>query len=327
MSRTHAVPALAFTLSTLAGLALSASVTPAPAAAQTYASPVRFGIGIDYGGLAGRGDGGAGGLRLQLGARVHEHVALYWQGQALAGAFVSPDETIAVGLGWNAAMVEASYGIFQVAAGPSFDASLRCAVDAGQTTAASALGCEAFAGPGIASRVGARLGAFALSGDLHVSFYEAGPDVWVLFGIGVQLGDEATEPMTFGVADRDAPSTDAPSEEADDGLDALGVRIQAPRAVATVESVALPRHAGRALDAPEALPTTPSTSAPTPEPAERAAPEAPERVIAPSTRRFSAGDVRSRITPARPRASEAAPEVETDALDFAGSDDPLEGLD
>ena len=89
-------------------LLLVALLLPAaPAAAQTYDSGFRFGLGLDYGGLAGRGDGGVGGLRLTAGARVHDNVAVYWQGQALGGAFVEPERVIGVFQGWNSVLVEA----------------------------------------------------------------------------------------------------------------------------------------------------------------------------------------------------------------------------
>ncbi len=308
----------------LAALLALAILPAAPAVAQPYESSLRFGLGLDYGGLVGRGDGGAGGLRLQLGARVHEHVAIYWQGQALGGAFVEPDRVLGVFRGWNAAMVEASYGIFQIAAGPSFDASVTCGVATGQ--GGGLAGCDALVAPGLATRAGLRFGILALSGDLHVTFDEhLGPDVWVLAGLGIQLGDVARDPMEF-------PSTDpldraAPPEP----IEALEERppfeaIQRPRVARTGAPPAgrLGRWLGDPRD-PFGTDADWAAAPPEPAPVEDLVP-----ARAPEMRRFSPGDVRTTPrapAPARPAAEPSTvPELD-DQLDAEASDDPIDGLE
>lgn len=307
----------------LAAVLALAWLPAAPAAAQPYESSLRFGLGLDYGGLVGRGDGGAGGLRLQLGARVHEHVAIYWQGQALGGAFVEPERVLGVFRGWNAAMVEASYGIFQIAAGPSFDANVTCDVATGQ--GGGLAGCDALVAPGLATRAGLRFGILALSGDLHVTFDEhLGPDVWVLAGLGVQLGDVARGPM-------EPPSTDPLDRAPPEPIEAREERppfdaIPPPR-VARAGAPPAGRF-GRWLDDPrDPLGTDPdwATAPPAPEPIEDFEP-----ARAPEVRRFSSRDVRTTPrapAPARPVAEgSAVPELD-DQLDPEASDDPIDGLE
>jgi len=296
----------------------------APAAAQpSYDSPVRVGLGLDYGGLAGRGDGDVGGLRLQLGARLHDHFALYWQLQILGGAFVQPEEVNGIALGWNAAIAELSYGIFQLGAGPSVDVRVECAIATGQDGGLGA--CGVTPAPGRAARAGLRFGAFTISGDLHVSFEETGPDVWVLAGIGMQLGAQAREPMRFAAS---APEPEvAPLE---------GAPIEDPVA-APAPIVARASTAGRRLDDPVFWDP----------------PAAPEPVVvqedaralerAPVVRRFDRDDVASAHSASPPaegrerRASSPpagqrrgdSPETaeDFDALDGEVDDDPIGGLD
>lgn len=306
-------------------IALTLSLAAAPAAAQPYENALRFGLGLDYAGLAGRGDGGAGGLRLSLGARVHEHVAIYWQGQALGGAFVETDRVLGVFRGWNAAMVEASYGIFQVAAGPSFDAGVTCSVSTGQGGGLDS--CDAVVAPGLATRAGLRFGILALSGDIHVTFDDhMGPDVWVLAGLGIQLGDVASGPMLF-------PST-APADDEPDAVEDPMPELEAP----PIEVVQRPMIArtgappsgewGRWLDDPSDPFGTDAewatAAASEPEPAETFEP-----ARAPVVRRFSARDVRTRPAAPSDRTREAPPEMPelSDTLDAEASDDPIEGLE
>ncbi len=300
------------------------TLVASPAAAQPYEDALRFGLGLDYGGLAGRGDGGAGGLRLSLGARVHEHVAIYWQGQALGGAFVETDRVLGVFRGWNAAMVEASYGIFQVAAGPSFDVGVTCSVATGQDGGLER--CDAVVAPGLATRAGFRFGILALSGDLHVTFDEhLGPDVWVLAGLGIQLGDVASEPMRF-------PSTDPADREAREDAPMPEVE-EAPSFEASQRPIIArtgpppARAFGRWLDDPRDLFGTDADWAATPEPAAEV--ESFEPARAPVVRRFSARDVRTRRAAPAPRTTEAPPEMPelADTLDAEASDDPIEGLE
>lgn len=280
----------------------------APAAAQGYESSFRFGLGLDYGGLAGRGDGGSGGLRLQLGARLHENVAVFYQGQALVGVFVSDaDAQIAV-RNWNAAMVEAIWGVFSLAAGPSVDVGWGCTADLSQVGAQE---CGDLLAPGLSARAGVRFGVFTLSGDLHVSFSEPDPEVWVQAGIGVQLGDVATEPMVNpDTTDRGRPQTAIRRERR---------RVyRAPR-----------RSLARRLDEPGLglyeAPREPSQ--PTDEP--RFSSPQP-RFLSPQPRRFHATDVsdasgeRPSATPRRPVSRPRAPAF--DQLPAERSDDPIDGL-
>jgi len=175
---------------------------------------VRFAVGLDYAGLAGRGDGGAGGFRLQLGARVHEYLAVYWQGRVLVGGFVGGDDTGAgLGLGWNTAMAELNLGIFQFGAGPSVDYRYGCQIDGTQGT--TTLACSDAIAPGLATRAGFRFGTFAFSGDMHVSFEETGPMVWVSFGVALMFGDVAREPMRFATSDHDSRRETAELDDED----------------------------------------------------------------------------------------------------------------
>ncbi|MFK7984681.1 MAG: hypothetical protein AB8I08_01540 [Sandaracinaceae bacterium] len=283
--------------------ALVLLVASPAAAQQTYESSFRFGLGLDYGGLAGRGDGGAGGLRLQLGARVHDNLAVLYQGQALVGVFVGDTDAQLAVRNWNAAMVEAIWGIFSLAAGPSFDVGWGCTADAAQAATSE---CGDFVAPGLAARAGVRFGVFTLSGDLHVSFTESDPEVWVLAGLGVQLGDIATEPMLNpDTTDRGRPSVVMRREQR---------RVYRPRRRTPAEE----------LDEPGLLLEV-QVDAPTPE--TRAL---PSRMSAPSTRRFSSRDVDRGVeveADTRDRGSRSdAHAPEFDALETEGSDDPLEGL-
>jgi len=299
----------------VAALPLLLLLAAAPAAAQpSYDSPLRVGLGLDYGGLAGRGDGGVGGLRLQLGARLHDYFALYWQLQVLGGAFVQPEEVNAIALGWNAAIAELDYGIFQIGAGPSVDVRVECAIATGQDGGVGA--CGVTPAPGLAARAGLRFGAFALSGDLHVSFEETGPDVWVLAGIAMQLGDQAREPMRFAASEPEPPPS-PPIEDEPFG----GVVIQAP-VVARATTI------GRRLGDPVFWdpPAAPDAEAPIEA-------ESPELAPAPVVQRFGREDVTSSVRrqsardPA-PRSSARPTEAEDfDALDGEVDEDPIGGLD
>lgn len=275
----------------------------APAAAQqNYESSFRFGLGLDYAGLAGNGDGGAGGLRLQLGARLHDNLAVLYQGQGLVGVFVGETDAQLAVRSFNAAMVEAIWGVFSVAAGPSVDVGWGCTADAQAATSA----CADFVAPGLSSRLGVRFGVFTLSGDLHVSFTDPEPEVWVAAGLGVQLGDVATEPMVNpDTTDRGRPAVVMRREQR---------RVYRER----------PRTPAEELDDPT-LVLDVQVDAPDPE-----VRELPDRISAPSARRFSASDVDRNVEvrgddrPREGRREARAPEFDT--LETEGSDDPLEGL-
>ncbi len=304
-----------------------------PAAAQSYDSNLRFGLGLDYGGLFGRDDGGAGGLRVQLGARVHEYVAVYYQGQALGAGFVGSESGTGMFLGWNAVLVELNYGIFQIGAGPSFDVMFGCDVGVSQSTP-SASGCFESVAPGLATRAALRFGMFTVSVDLHATFNETGPMVWGLMGLGTQLGDVPREPMRFGVSDHDLEGPTA-VEAADLNLDeGAWIELHAPTPLdrRTRASFIARGSYGRALDDPY----DPRVDMPEPDPVVlTAAPSAqtPERATAPVVRRFTPDDVGTNpptLPPTPERVTEAptaaSPEIEG-GLGFEGSDDPLEGLD
>ncbi|MCB9592280.1 MAG: hypothetical protein H6719_06080 [Sandaracinaceae bacterium] len=307
-------------------LLLVALLLPAaPAAAQTYDSGFRFGLGLDYGGLAGRGDGGVGGLRLTAGARVHDNVAVYWQGQALGGAFVEPERVIGVFQGWNSVLVEADVGIFQLAAGPSFDASLLCNVDTGQGGGLTS--CADRFAPGLATRAGVRFGIFALSGDVHVTFDElAGPQVWVLAGVGIQLGDTASEPMRF-------PSTDDTDDLSEDPpLEVEEAPIEITRRPMIAEAEPTARSIGRLLDDPRHPSDALLPSHVLPARAEPRVEVEPERSAAPVVRRFSPRDVedgatRPSLSPAQARPSRPTQPDVRDDLELEDSDDPIDGLE
>ena len=241
------------------------------------------------------------------------------------GAFVETDRVLGVFRGWNAAMVEASYGIFQVAAGPSFDAGITCGVSTGQGGGLDA--CDAVIAPGLATRAGIRIGILALSGDVHVTFDEhMGPDVWVLAGLGIQLGDVASGPMLF-------PSTDPLDREPEDA-DAPMTEHEAPP-IETVQRPMIARTGeppagewGRWLDEPSDPFGTDAEWAASREPEpEPVATFEPAR--APVVRRFSARDVRTRSAPTTAASREAPPEMPelSDTLDAEASDDPIDGLE
>lgn len=318
---TRAVSSLA-----AAALLCTSLVLTAPAAAQGYESNLRFGLGLDYAGLFGRDDGAAGGLRLSLGARVHEHAAIYYQGQALGGLFVGDEEATGMFLGWNAVIAEASYGIFQVGAGPSLDVAVVCesALFEGQVSSAS---CATDVAPGLATRAGVRFGIFVVSVDLHATFPEGqDPTVWGLVGIGVQLGDVATGPMLFPSSEPRAREEDEyePVDVAPLERELPADESRAPSSLAAMSPATM--SPGRRLADPCG---TGCASAPSEAQAERGA--APERSRAPTVRRFSRRDVRVSRAPARDRAREQeSRETERpmrDELQFEGSDDPIEGLE
>lgn len=144
----------------------------------------RFGLGLSGGTLLDQ-EGGVGGLHLSLGARLHELFAVYYHGHVLAGAFVDGRTGQAVLLNYNAALAELNLGPFQVGAGPSLDVTTGCSMDATQLPPTGS--CSDGVAPGLGTRVGLVLGAFALSGDAHFTFYETGAAVGLLLGLGVQL--------------------------------------------------------------------------------------------------------------------------------------------
>ena len=309
------------------------------ASAQAYESSFRFGLGLDYAGLAGRGDGGAGGLRLTLGARLHDHFGVYYQGQALAGAFVSGDEVLATFMGWNAVLAEANLEIFSLGVGPSLDATARCTFATAQGASGSGA-CLDYVAPGLAARAGLRFGALSFSGDLHVTFDEdRGPDVWVLFGVGMSLGDVASRPMTMPWSTPPPVEAERPSAEAREAGErraarrrprpepsaqpgGLGRRLDDP-APGRVESSGRVRADGSASVAPSARPEASPDVAPDPAPAS-------ELVYrAPAVRRFESRHVTTHASPSpavEPRAR-ARPRPRLEGLPSRGSDDPLEGLD
>lgn len=294
-------------------LVLLSSTFAAPAQAQGYESSFRFGFGLDYAGLAGR-TGGLGGLRLQLGARVHEHAAVYWQGQLLGGAFNDSEGLTVGGVGWNAVLAEASYGIFQVAAGPSFDVTMLCGIS-GTAQDVAVSECAPRVGPGIAARAGVRFGIVTLSGDLHVTFDEqVDPTVWVLAGVGIQLGDVATEPMTFPSAEEEPPP--APAWEPPP--------LSPP-------PVRRPSGLGHALDEPtDPLAEDDVSTEPTVDVDVEVGADAEADYRAPTVQRFERDDVDTSSRTSAPRERRAReprnPDLR-DELDIVVDDDPIGGLE
>ncbi|MGE0789575.1 MAG: hypothetical protein AB7S26_28140 [Sandaracinaceae bacterium] len=288
---------------------------------SSFGPRFRFGIGLDQASLVGRGDGFGGGLRLTLGARLHEYVALVWQGQVLGAGFFGADNETAMFAGWSSVLAEADLGIFQLGAGPSFDVTLSCPLEVDvDTQTATFVGCADRVAPGLALRAGVRFGIFTLSADLHATFDDArsdaeasmgyAPSAWFLVGLGIQLGDTAREPMRF-------PSTDRPPRARDEDDLSIEPTHAVPSRPAASTSL------GRALSPP-----------PTEAPEERSAPAPriappPERAPMPVTRRFDADDV-SRGTHIRP--VERTPEVASegpalDGLDLEDTSDPIDGAE
>jgi len=324
-------------------VALLLLLPSAPAAAQSYDSSFRFGLGLDYGGLFGRNDGGAGGLRVQVGARVHEYLAFYYQGQALGAGFVGPESGAGMFLGWNAVLTEINLGIFQLGAGPSVDVTMGCDVEASQG-ATSTSGCFDGVAAGLATRAALRFGMFTLSVDLHATFNGPEPMVWGLMGVGMQLGDVPREPMRFAATDRSGgsePIGDPVEEPLPEAFAWTEPTPPARRTLGERTRLATAGLFGRALDDPydptalpdevedAALDASIDASIEAPVPTQ---PDEPARAGAP-VRRFSAGDVRRSARRARARRPQAAPTPRRrraprvrGGLEFEGSDDPLEGL-
>ncbi|MFK7986659.1 MAG: hypothetical protein AB8I08_11595 [Sandaracinaceae bacterium] len=150
-------------------------------------STVRLELGIVGGGLTDRGDGGWGGLSLQVGLRFHEFLSVLYQGTVLAGGWDRDPGTTLEAVAWNAVMLELTpVRSLGVAFGPSIDIGGHCDEGVSQEDT-----CGYSFRYGAHSRVTYTLaelpaGGVALTADAHVGLLEE-PRATLLMGLGLRI--------------------------------------------------------------------------------------------------------------------------------------------
>lgn len=167
---------------------LAARPRPADLPCRTvWDNPVRLELGIVGGGLVDRGDGGWGGLSLQIGLRFHPLLSVLYQGTALAGGWDRSPGTTVEAVAWNAVMVELTpVRSLGVAFGPSIDVGGHCDDGVSQDDT-----CAYSFRYGAHTRLTYALaelpaGGVSLTADAHVGLLEE-PRTTLLLGLGLRI--------------------------------------------------------------------------------------------------------------------------------------------
>jgi len=155
---------------------------------DVFHSPIRLELGFVGGGMTDRGDGGLGGLSLQLGLRYHEYFSVYYQLHLVGGGWARGGGTTVDLAAWNAVLLELTpHPVLGVAFGPSFDITGMCDVEVDQQS-----GCAHAWSYGVATRVTVALGqvdstGIVATGDFHVSLIEPDLRALALLGLGLRF--------------------------------------------------------------------------------------------------------------------------------------------
>lgn len=171
---------LAFVLSSSA---LGSSVSVARADEVDAPSPVRLiaGFGLEFGGFVDQAEGLMGGGNLHLGVQFFG-VEIYGLVQGFMGSYLGgPHDGVVVGMLWNSAMFGFGVDMFHLAVGPSIDYAWSCAN--------SALVSNCYQGNplfGLNARAAIQLGGFAITLDVHPSFYGPSTVTAIVLGVGFE---------------------------------------------------------------------------------------------------------------------------------------------
>lgn len=167
-----------------ATLGLSSPIARAEDAHRDAQPPVRLlaGFGLQFGGFIDQAEGLMGGGNLHLG--VHFYGAeIYGLVQGFMGSYLGgPHDGVVVGMLWNSAMFGFGAGPFHLAVGPSIDYAWSCANTESVTNCYQ--GNPLF---GLNARASVQLGGFALTLDVHPSFYGPSTVTALVIGAGFEF--------------------------------------------------------------------------------------------------------------------------------------------
>ena len=123
-----------------------------------------------------------GGGNLHLGVHFFD-VEIYGLVQGFMGSYIGgPHDGVAVGMLWNSAMFGFGLGVMHISIGPSLDYAFSCTNSEFVTNCYQ--GNPLF---GVDARASVELDGFALSLDLHPTFYGASTVTAIVFGGGFEF--------------------------------------------------------------------------------------------------------------------------------------------
>ena len=151
------------------------------AASRAHAQPVRLiaGVNIEGGGFVGRTEGALGGIGVHAGIHLYGF-EVYGLSQGLLGSVTAgPHRAALQGVSWNSVMLGFGAGPFHLAVGPSLDFAWGCSEQTGDGSCYRGDGLF-----GLDGRVAVELDHFAISVDVHPTFYQSSAVLGVVFGLG-----------------------------------------------------------------------------------------------------------------------------------------------